>query len=172
MLSVTILLIAGVILNAIYRTSAEAGFDERLGVYLRALVADLAADRTGDEQRGGDPKSSDQRGDHRPEVGQLADPQFELTLSGWYWQITRLDGSDPQIRSSRSLFAARLPRLADAGVPAGLGGSRRGYARGPDDRPLRMVERVIDTGDDGIYLVQVAATTEEIDAQMRGSNST
>ena len=48
-----------------------------------------------------------------------------------------------------------------------MGGSRRGYAKGPDDRPLRMVERVIDTGDQGIYLVQVAATTEEIDAQMR-----
>ncbi len=152
-LSVGILLIAGIILTAIYRTSAEAGFDERLGVYLRALVADLAADKPSDDQP--------------PEVGQLADPQFELTLSGWYWQITRLDGSKPDIRASRSLFAARLPRLADAGVPAGLGSSRRGYARGPDDRPLRIVERVIDTGDDGIYLVQVAATTEEIDAQMR-----
>ena len=29
-----------------------------------------------------------------------------------------------------------------------------------------MVERVIDTGDQGVFLVQVAATTEEIDAQM------
>ena len=47
-----------------------------------------------------------------------------------------------------------------------MGGARRGYATGPDDRPLRMVERVIDTGDQGIYLVQVAATTDEIEAQM------
>lgn len=151
-LSVTILLIAGLILTAVYRASTEAAFDERLGVYLRALVADLAADKPSD--------------DARTEIGQLADPQFELTLSGWYWQITRLDGSKPEIRSSRSLFAARLPKLADSGVPAGMGGSRRGYARGPDDRPLRMVERVIDAGDQGIYLVQVAATTDEIEAQM------
>ena len=43
---------------------------------------------------------------------------------------------------------------------------RRGYAKGPDERPLRMVERVIDTGDQGVYLVQVAATTEEIEGQM------
>ncbi len=157
-LSVGILLVAGIILTAVYRTSAEAGFDERLGVYLRALVADLAADKPSDGNSGQD---------SRAEVGQLGDPQFELTLSGWYWQITRLDGPKPEIRASRSLFAARLPRLADAGVPAGVGGSRRGYARGPDDRPLRVVERVIDTGDDGIFLVQVAATTEEIDAQMR-----
>ena len=151
-LSVTVLLVAGLILTAVYRTSTEAGFDERLGVYLRALVADLAADRPND--------------DKGPDIGQLADPQFELTLSGWYWQITRLDGSKPEIKASRSLFAARLPRLADSGVPSGMGGSRRGYVKGPDDRALRMVERVIDTGDQGIYLVQVAATTDEIEAQM------
>ena len=155
LLSVGILLIAGFILAAVYRSATEAAFDERLGVYLRALVADLAADRPGDRS-GDDPR----------DMAQLADPQFELTLSGWYWQITRLDGSKPEIRGSRSLFAARLPRLADSGVPAGVGGARRGYAKGPDDRPLRMVERVIDTGDQGIYLVQVAATTEEIEAQM------
>ena len=29
-----------------------------------------------------------------------------------------------------------------------------------------MLERVIDTGDQGIYFVQVAATTEQIDAQI------
>jgi signal transduction histidine kinase len=151
-LSVTILLLAGLILTALYRTAAEAAFDERLGVYLRALVADLATDKPND--------------DKGIDSFQLADPQFELTLSGWYWQITRLDGSKPEIHGSRSLFAARLPKLADSGVPAGLGGARRGYAKGPDDRPLRMVERIIDTGDQGVYLVQVAATTDEIEAQM------
>ncbi len=156
LLSVTILLIAGLILSAVYRTSAEAAFDERLGVYLRALVADLASTLPGDETKP----------DARPEAVQLGDPQFELPLSGWYWQTTRLDGPKPEIRASRSLFAARLPKLADGGVKASVGGARRGYAKGPDDRPLRMVERVIDTGDQGVYLVQVAATTEEIDDEI------
>src|SRR6516165_469379 len=149
-LSFTILLIAGLVLSAIYRRTAEANFDERLGVYLRALVADIAT--PGDETR--------------TEPGQLGDPQFELALSGWYWQITRLDGDNPDIRSSRSLFAARLPKLADQGVEAGIGGARRGYVKGPDGRRLRMVERVIDTGDQGLYLVQVAATTEDLDKQI------
>ncbi len=150
-LSFSILLVAGLALSAIYRRTAEAGFDERLGVYLRALVADIASPVD----------------EGHTEPGQLGDPQFELALSGWYWQITRLDESTtPEIKSSRSLFAAKLPRLSDQGVPAGIGGSRRGYVKGPDDRQLRMVERIIDAGDQGIFLIQVAATTEELDSQI------
>jgi signal transduction histidine kinase len=150
LLSSVILLVAGLVLSTIYRRTAEANFDERLGVYLHALVADIAT--PGEDSHAG--------------PGQLGEPQFELALSGWYWQITRLDVPKPEIRSSRSLFAAKLPRLSDSGVPAGAGGARRGYATGPDDRVLRMHERIIDTGDQGIYLIQVAATTEEIEAQI------
>jgi signal transduction histidine kinase len=149
--STVILLVAGIVLSTIYQRTTEAAFDERLGVYLRAIVADVAT--PGDETR--------------IAPGQLGEPQFELTLSGWYWQITRLDSDKPDIKASRSLFAARLPRLADTGVPPGLGGARQGYATGPDGRLLRIVEREIDVGDEGIYLVQVAATTEEIEDRIR-----
>jgi len=149
-LSFAILLTAGLVLSAIYRRTAEASFDERLSVYLNALVADLA-------MRGEEGKTA---------PGELGEPQFELPLSGWYWQITRLDLPAPEIRSSRSLFAAKLPRLSDAGVAADTGGARRGYAKGPEGKPLRMAERIIDTGDQGIYLVQVAATAEEIETQI------
>lgn len=148
--SVAILLVAGVLLSAIYRGTAEQAFDQRLGVYLRALVADVAAP-----------------GDEKGPIGEeLSEPEFELALSGWYWQISRLDGDKPEIQASRSLFAARLPRLADQGIQAGRGGARSGYAIGPDDRRLRIVERVIDTGDSGLYLVQVAATTEDIEGEI------
>ena len=93
---------------------AEANFDERLGVYLHELVADIATPGE----------------DSRTAPGQLGEPQFELPLSGWYWQITRLDVPKPEIRSSRSLFAAKLPRLSDFGVAAGAG-----------RRPARLCER-------------------------------
>ncbi len=83
-------------------------------------------------------------------------------------QTTRLDGPDPNIQSSRSLFAARLPQLAASGVPAGAGGARSGYVKGPDDKLLRTVERTIDTGDQGIYLVQVAATTAPMESEVAG----
>ncbi len=147
---VVILGLAGLLLSAYYRSTAETGFDERLGVYLRALVADVAT--SGDDQKS-DP-------------GELGDPQFELVLSGWYWQITRLDVEKPEIRASRSLFAARLPKLADQGVPAGVGGARSGNAAGPDGRRLRILERQISVGDNGLYLVQVAASTESLEAQI------
>ncbi len=127
LLGFAILLVAGLVLSTIYRRTAEANFDERLGVYLHALVADIATPGE----------------DSRTAPGQLGEPQFELALSGWYWQITRLDVPKLEIRSAR-----------------------RGYAKGPDDRALRMLERIIDTGDQGIYLVQVAATTGEIEAQI------
>ena len=148
---VVILGVAGVLLTAYYRTTTERSFDARLGVYLRALVADVAT--SGDDQRSADP-------------GELGDPQFELVLSGWYWQITRLDSEKPEIRASRSLFASRLPKLADQGVEVGIGGARSGYGQGPDGRELRIVERQISVGDSGLYLVQVAATTEDLEAQV------
>lgn len=149
-LSFTILLVAGLVLSAVYRRSAEARFDAQLDAYLRVLVADIA---TPGEVSRTDP-------------GQLGLPQFELVASGWYWQITRLGHQVPEIKSSRSLFTARLPRLADLGVAAGLGGARAGNAKGPDERELRILERVIDVGDQGLYLVQVAVATADLDAEI------
>jgi signal transduction histidine kinase len=149
-LSSVVLLVASMFFTAYYRQEAEEIFERRLEVYLRAIVADVS--ESGQEGRTG--------------PGQLGDPQFELPGSGWYWQITRMDDSAHEIKASRSLFAEKLPKLSDLGVPAGVGGSRRGDAQGPDGRRLRIVERVIDAGDTGIYLVQVAATTEEMEEQI------
>jgi signal transduction histidine kinase len=146
-LSAVVLLVASLFFTAYYRQEAEEIFERRLEVYLRAIVADVS--ESGQEGRTG--------------PGQLGDPQFELPGSGWYWQVTRLDDATHEIKASRSLFAEKLPKLADLGVPASVGGSRRGDARGPDGRRLRIVERVIDAGDMGIYLVQVAATTEDME---------
>jgi signal transduction histidine kinase len=154
---VVVLTLAGLILSAVYRDTAEAALDEQLGIYLRALVADLATPR--------DEVSGTPRDEVSGEPGQLGEPQFELALSGWYWQITRLDVDPPQIRASHSLFASRLPRLADS-KGAGAEGRRSGDVAGPDGKPLRMLERVIDAGDQGRYLVQVAATTQSVDGQV------
>jgi signal transduction histidine kinase len=145
-----ILVVAGLGLSAVHARSTEAAFDEQLGVYLKALVANVASN--GEEGLTG--------------PGQFIGPQFELARSGWYWQVTRLDAQPADIKSSRSLFAAQLPRVdADAPHPDS-GAVRSGYVTGPDERSLRMVERVIDAGDEGRYLIQVAGNSEEIEAEI------
>jgi len=149
--AVIILLITGVVLSSLYRQAVERSFDRRLGVYLRTIVADLA--------------SPEETGAKFPQS--LGEPLFELPLSGWYWQVTRLDPDKHDVRSSRSLWDGGLPHLEDLGIAAGPDGSRQGYVAGPEDQRLRLVERNIDLGDEGHYLVAVAGDAAEITQETR-----
>jgi signal transduction histidine kinase len=149
--AVVILLITGIVLSSLYRQAVERAFDRRLGVYLRTLVADVAA--------------PDEPGDKFPSA--LGEPLFELPLSGWYWQVTRLDPGKNEVRASRSLWDGGLPHLQDLGIAAGTDGSREGYVNGPEDQKLRLVERNIDLGDEGHFLVAVAGDAAEITGETR-----
>ena len=149
--TVIILIITGIVLSSLYRNTVERSFDRRLGVYLRTLVADLAAPEEANEKF---PQS-------------IGEPLFELPLSGWYWQVTRLDPGRTDVRSSRSLWDGGLPRLQDLGIQAGSDGSRAGYVNGPTDQRLRLVERTIDLGDEGHYVVAVAGDAAEITGEIR-----
>lgn len=149
-----ILIVTGIVLSSLYRQTVERAFDRRLGVYLKTLVADVA--------------SPEDSGDRFPQS--LGEPLFELPLSGWYWQVTRLDAEKPEVRSSRSLWDANLPRLGDPNTPA-PGGTRQGYVQGPEDQRIRMVERTIDLGVDGRFLVAVAGDATEIENEVRAFDS-
>jgi signal transduction histidine kinase len=149
--TVMILLITGIVLSSLYRHAVERSFDRRLGVYLRTIVADLAA-----------PEES---GDKFPQS--IGEPLFELPLSGWYWQVTRLDPDRHDVRSSRSLWDGGLPHLEDQRVPPGPDGSRTGYVSGPEDQRLRLAERTIDLGEEGHFLVAVAGDAAEITGETR-----
>ncbi len=143
--SFMILLVAGLILYALQRQVTERGFDERLGVYVKEIVADLAAPSDNDRQS----------------IGDLGEPRFDLPLSGWYWQVTRTDSEKPIIRASRSLVGGQLPKLEDLNAPE-TRGARQDYIIGPDDRRLRQFERRIDAGEDGRYIIAVSAPADEI----------
>src|ERR1700679_2167299 len=148
--TVVILIITGIALSTLYRHAVERSFDRRLDVYLRTLVADVASPEEGADKY---PQS-------------IGEPLFELALSGWYWQVTRLDTKAPEVHSSRSLWDSNLPRLQDADTAAGSE-YRQGYAHGPEDQDLRMVERNVDLGSDGRYLIAVAGDASEIDDETR-----
>jgi signal transduction histidine kinase len=149
--TVVILFATGIILSSIYRDAVERSFDRRLGVYLRTLVADVVA-----------PEQSADRAE--PTLGE---PLFDLPLSGWYWQVTRLAATKPDVRSSRSLWDSNLPVVDDAEAPVGADGTRHGYVTGPEEQRLRIVERNVDLGEDGRYLIAVAGDPQEIDDETR-----
>src|SRR5579871_1620288 len=143
---VVILVITGFILSSVYRDATERAFDRRLNLYLRTLIAEVATpDEPPDRQ-----------------FQSLGEPLFELPLSGWYWQITRIDTDKPDVRASRSLWDKKLPKLEDQGIELSPAGIRIGYVDGPEGQTLRIVERPVDLGADGKFLVAVAGDASEI----------
>lgn len=153
-LSVLVLVTAGAILSAFNRRTVEAAFDERLKLYLKVLVADVATLTDGGNV----------------EPGNLGEPQFQIPLSGWYWQIVRLDresGASNILRTSRSLFSNRLPALVEPGLPSARGDFRDGYRLGPESQRLRLVEQEIDLGEQNRFIISVAGNAKEIAEETR-----
>jgi signal transduction histidine kinase len=143
---VVILAITGFVLSSVYREATERAFDRRLNLYLRTLIAEVATpDEPPDRQ-----------------FQSLGEPLFELPLSGWYWQITRTDTDKPELRASRSLWDKKLPKLDERGAELTAAGIRVAYVDGPEGQNLRMVERPVDLGADGKFLVGVAGDASEI----------
>ena len=143
---VVILVITGFVLSSVYKNATERAFDRRLNLYLRTLVAEVATpDEPPDRQ-----------------FQSLGEPLFELPLSGWYWQISRTDSEKPEVRASRSLWDKKLPKLEEQGAELTAAGIRVGYIEGPEGQSLRMVERPVDLGADGRFLISVAGDATEI----------
>ncbi|MGU3492760.1 sensor histidine kinase [Xanthobacteraceae bacterium A53D] len=152
-----VLLVVGVTLSSLYRSSTERAFDRRLDVYLKTIVGGIA----------GSPAPAPAG---LPDPQGLTDPLFIFPFSGWYWQMVRLDGSDPAMRRSRSLPEGTLPMLATLGIEERPGGVREGYAPGPEKQNLRLVERMLDLGQDGRYLISVAGDASEIEDEITSFN--
>src|SRR5215471_16425281 len=123
--TVVILLITGFVLSSLYRDAVERSFDRRLNVFLRTLVAEVAAPDDASERT---PQS-------------LGEPEFDLPLSGWYWQLTRLGRVKPAVKSSRSLWDSGVTHVSEQGVAASEDGTRGAYVTGPEDQLLRLIER-------------------------------
>lgn len=151
---VLILTITGFALSTLYSHSVERAFDRRLNLYLRTLIAEVTAP---DDPNDKNPDKS---------IPALGEPLFELPLSGWYWEIDNIDSTKQDSRSSRSLWDANLPKL-NQDIPLTASGVRVGYVTGPEDQRLRMVERPVDLGADGKYLVTVAGDAAEIFGETR-----
>ena len=152
--TVVILLVTGFALSGFYRQAVERAFDRRLGVYLKTLIADIASPENPIERTG----------------QMLGEPLFELPLSGWYWQVTRIDRPRPEITSSRSLWDRTLPHLSEQHSEVEPDGSRKSYVQGPEDQRLRLIERSVDLGDEGRYQIAVGGDAAELDDEILAFN--
>ena len=141
------LVVAGVILTSLYRDTVERAFDERLSVYLKTLVGNLATQAPGQL---GDP-------------GNLGEQRFELIYSGWYWQIRQVNG--PVLLASRSLSTDTLD-IANATSRNSVDGVEQATMEGPDKQQLRVLQRTITFDVDHRYDVLIAGNASELQEEI------
>ncbi|MFN6942018.1 MAG: histidine kinase, partial [Parvibaculum sp.] len=148
------LLAGGLILSAIFRSSVERSFDGRLNVLLHSLIATTEINERGEIERG--------RG--------LSETRFDLAYSGWYWQIWPV-AQRPALRS-RSLFDQSLDLSPAEKVNRNEVGLKVFDTVGPEDQPLRVVERRVTLpGYDVPVSFAVAADRSEMNEEIQSFNT-
>jgi len=150
-----ILPVAGLLIYSVYRQEVEEGFNERLSQLLTIVHADAI---DGAESQPGTP-------------GQVGEPLFFITHSGWYWQIKPLGGAPGEIKVSPSLATFILPSPYEAGVEPDLQGTRWMDGLGPNDQRVRIAETIYAFGegaDAPQYSISVAGPLDWLDARVAG----
>jgi signal transduction histidine kinase len=150
-----VLPIAGLIIYSVYRQEVEESFDERLQQLLTIVHADSIDNSTTEP---GTP-------------GQIGEPLFYITHSGWYWQIKPLGDAPGRTQVSPSLATFVLPSPFEAGVATDTHGTRWMDAKGPNDQRVRIAEAVYVFGDEMSgprYSVIVAGPLDWLDARFAG----
>jgi signal transduction histidine kinase len=149
-----VLPIAGAIIYSLYREEVETSFDRRLRALLTVILSDSIEHSENDEP--GLPK----------EVGE---PLFEITHSGWYWQIKPLDQKGGKPIVSRSLADARIPVPSAFNVEPDDREVRWANLDGPLEQKLRVAETIYVFGEGRQaqrYSVAVAGTWGEVEASL------
>jgi signal transduction histidine kinase len=145
------LIAAGFILTSLYRHNAERAFDDRMGVYLKTLIGNLA---------GQDPDEP------FSEPGNLGEQRFELLYSGWYWQV-RQPGGGAVVLSSRSLFSDTLDIARATGTEVN-DGVTSGALVGPDRQHLRVLSQTVTFDEKRKFDVLVAGDAGDLETQIAG----
>jgi signal transduction histidine kinase len=146
--STLIFVIAGLVLSTLYVRSAERALDGRIGLYVQGLITEISDNSDGEDAQ----------------VDTYGETKFEVYLSGWYWQIDRLDEGNQYRLMSKSLGGKAWGELNDAPRPTHL---REGfYTTGPDGKRIRLLERFWDQADDGRYRVRVGVDVTELEADI------
>lgn len=127
-----VLPIAGYLIYSLYRDDVQLGFDAQLKKLLTAIAVDSM--NTTENEPITPPN--------------LYEPLFEVTHSGWYWQIRPLDGAPGKTLVSPSLASELLPSPSDRKFPTDTTGTRWMNVPGPSNQQIRILEVIDSPGHD------------------------
>jgi signal transduction histidine kinase len=150
--------IAGFILSTNFRQDALREHDARLTLLVDLVRAD-SIDHGGTEP--GQPK----------DTGELL---FDITHSGWYWQIKPIDGKPGRRMISASLATETFPLPSESGVPVDDNEYRWANLEGPLSQKLRVVETIRMFGEEGEarpYAIAVAGWMREPEGRITRFNN-
>jgi signal transduction histidine kinase len=146
-----VLPLAGYIIYALYRDDVQLSFDAQLKKLLTALAVD----------------SMNTTGDAPVAPQNLYEPLFEVTHSGWYWQVRPIDGAEGRTLVSPSLASEILPSPYDRKFPTDTTGTRWMNVPGPTGEKIRILEVIATPGhesDKTRYSVIVAGPLNWLEA--------
>lgn len=151
---IVVLPIAGFLIYSLYRQEVETAFDRRISVLLTVILSDAI-----------------DHGENDPGVPRdVGEPLFEITQSGWYWQIKPLDGRPGKPVKSRSLGDNTLKVPSEFNIEPNDREVRWANLEGPSEQNLRIAEQVYVFSEGkkaGRYSVAVAGTLGEVEASLR-----
>lgn len=148
-----VLPVAGLAIDYVRQRELASSHDARLSQLLTLVIA-FSTDHGGAEPRF--PRN-------------IGEPLFEVTHSGWYWQITPLGGSGGRRMVSASLTSEILALPSAGDVKPDANNIRWAEAVGPSGEPLRVGETVFNLGDDESpinYSYVVAGNQDFIDGRL------
>jgi signal transduction histidine kinase len=152
-----VLAIAGVVIDYVHKREAEAAFDTRLSQILTQIIA-FSTLHEGEEPR-------------VPKI--IGEPLFELTHSGWYWQITPLDNAAGRRMVSASLAGESLLLPSSLKKRPDSTNIIWYNTTGPVSESLRIAENVYNAGEDesprfySFLVAGDAETTASVNATFR-----
>ena len=127
-----VLPLAGYLIYSLYRDDVQLSFDAQLKKLLTALAVD----------------SMNTNGNEPVAPQNLYEPLFEVTHSGWYWQIRPIDPASGRQFVSDSLASEVLPSPYDKKFPTDVTGTRWMNVPGPKGEIIRILEVIDAPGHD------------------------
>lgn len=157
LVSMILLLAAGILLAELFRQAVERNFDARLQAVLDGLLANAELDENGNLTM----------------QGALADTRFKLPLQGWYWQITPVGGPAEKGMYSESLLEQRLTPPADLAATRDSSNIAHFYLTDAAGTRLRAIEQTYSLfGGGNLYSFVVTGNFDELRAEIASFNNT